>query len=33
LAVKKIKAGTVKKCFAKSGFGARYMAENLEEAS
>jgi hypothetical protein len=33
LAVKKIKAETVKKCFAKDGFGKSDMADNLEEAS
>jgi hypothetical protein len=32
LAVKKIKAETVKKCFAKAGFGEN-VADNLEEAS
>jgi hypothetical protein len=32
LAVKKIKAGTVKKCFAEGEFGASYVADNLEEA-
>jgi hypothetical protein len=33
LAVKKIKAETVKKCFAKAGFGEGDVAYNLEEAS
>jgi hypothetical protein len=33
LAVKKIKAETVKKCFAKARFGENYVADNLEEAS
>jgi hypothetical protein len=33
LAVKKIKAETVKKCFAKAGFGESDVADNLEEAS
>jgi hypothetical protein len=33
LAVKKIKAGTIKKCFAKAGFGESDVADNLEEAS
>jgi hypothetical protein len=33
LAVKKIKAETVKKCFAKAGFGVSDVADNLEEAS
>jgi hypothetical protein len=33
LAVKKIKAETVKKCFAKAGFGESDMTDNLEEAS
>jgi hypothetical protein len=30
LAVKKIKAETIKKCFAKSGFGESDVADNLE---
>jgi hypothetical protein len=33
LAVKKIKAETVEKCFAKAGFGESDVADNLEEAS
>jgi hypothetical protein len=33
LAVKKIKAETVKKCFTKAGFGESDVADNLEEAS
>jgi hypothetical protein len=33
LAVKKIKAQTVKQCFAKSGFGESDVADNSEEAS
>jgi uncharacterized protein YabN with tetrapyrrole methylase and pyrophosphatase domain len=33
LAVKKIKAETVKQCFAKAGFGESVVADNLEEAS
>jgi hypothetical protein len=33
LAVKKIKAETVKKCFAKAGFGESDVADNLKEAS
>jgi hypothetical protein len=33
LTVKKIKAETVKKCFAKVGFGENDVADNLEEAS
>jgi hypothetical protein len=33
LAVKKIKSGTVKKCFAKAGVGKNDVADNLEEAS
>jgi hypothetical protein len=33
LAVKKIKAETVKKCFAKAGFEESDMADNMEEAS
>jgi hypothetical protein len=33
LAVKKIKAETVKKCFVKAGFGESDVADNLEEAS
>jgi hypothetical protein len=33
LAVRKIKAQTVKKCFAKAGFGERDVADNLEEES
>jgi hypothetical protein len=33
LAVKKIKAETAKKCFAKAGFGESDVADNLEEAS
>jgi hypothetical protein len=33
LAVKKIKAETVRKCFAKAGIGEREVADNLEEAS
>jgi hypothetical protein len=33
LTVKKIKAETVKKCYAKAGFGGSDVAENLEEAS
>jgi hypothetical protein len=33
LAVKKIKAETVRKCFAKVGFGESDVAHNLEEAS
>jgi hypothetical protein len=33
LAVKKIKAGTVEKCFAKAGFGESDMAHNSEQAS
>jgi hypothetical protein len=32
LAVKTIKAETVKKCFAKAGFGVSDVADNLEEA-
>jgi hypothetical protein len=32
LAVKKIKAETVRKCFAKAGFGESDVADNLEEA-
>jgi hypothetical protein len=31
--VKKMKVETVKKCFAKGGFGESYVADNLEEAS
>jgi hypothetical protein len=31
--VKKIKAETVKKCFAKAGFGESDVADNLEEVS
>jgi hypothetical protein len=31
LAVKKIKVETVKKCFAKAGFGESDVADNLEE--
>jgi hypothetical protein len=30
LAVKKIKSETVKKCFAKAGFGESDVADNLE---
>jgi uncharacterized protein YabN with tetrapyrrole methylase and pyrophosphatase domain len=33
LAVKKIKAETVKKCFAKAGFGESDVADNLEKVS
>jgi hypothetical protein len=33
LAVKKIKAETAKKCFAKAGIGESDVADNLEEAS
>jgi hypothetical protein len=33
LAVKKIRAETVKKCFAKAGFRESDVADNLEEAS
>jgi ADP-dependent phosphofructokinase/glucokinase len=33
LAVKKIKAEIVKKCFAIAGFGKTDVADNLEEAS
>jgi hypothetical protein len=33
LAVKKINAETVKKCFAEAGFGESDVADNLEEAS
>jgi hypothetical protein len=33
LAVKKIKAETVKKCFAKSGFWESNVADSLEEGS
>jgi hypothetical protein len=33
LAVKKITAETVEKCFAKAGFGESDVAENLEEVS
>jgi hypothetical protein len=33
LAVKKIKAESVKKCFAMAGFGESDVADNLEEAS
>jgi hypothetical protein len=33
LTVKKIKAETVRKCFAKAGFGESDVADNLEEAS
>jgi hypothetical protein len=33
LAVKKIKAETVKKCFAKTGFGESDVADNLGKAS
>jgi hypothetical protein len=33
LVVKKIKAETVKKCFAKAGFGESDVADNFEEAS
>jgi hypothetical protein len=33
LAVKKIKAQTVKKCFAKAGFGESDVMDNLEKAS
>jgi hypothetical protein len=33
LAVKKIKAETARKCFAKAGFGESDVADNLEEAS
>jgi hypothetical protein len=33
LAVKKIKADTVKKCFDKAGFGESDVADNFEEAS
>jgi hypothetical protein len=33
LAMKNIKAETVKKCFAKAGFGESDVADNLEEAS
>jgi hypothetical protein len=33
LAVKKVKGETVKKCFAKAGFGESDAADNLEEAS
>jgi hypothetical protein len=32
-AVKKIKTETVKKCFAKAGFGEGDVADNLEEAN
>jgi hypothetical protein len=32
LAVKKIKAETVRKCFAKAGFGESDVADNLEES-
>jgi hypothetical protein len=31
--VKKIKAETVKKCFAKAGFGESDVTDNLEEAN
>jgi hypothetical protein len=31
--VNKIRAETVKKCFAKAGFGESDVADNLEEAS
>jgi hypothetical protein len=31
--VKKIKAETVKKCFANAGFGGSDVADNLEEVS
>jgi hypothetical protein len=31
LAVKKIKAETVRKCFAKAGFGESDVADDLEE--
>jgi hypothetical protein len=33
LAIKKIKAGTVKKCLAKAGFGETDVEDNLEKAS
>jgi hypothetical protein len=33
LAVKKIKAETVKKCFVKDGFGESDVADNFEEAN
>jgi hypothetical protein len=33
LAVKKIKAETAKKCFAKAGFGESDVADSLKEAS
>jgi hypothetical protein len=33
LAVKTIKAETVRKCFAEAGFGESDVADNLEEAS
>jgi hypothetical protein len=33
LAAKKIRAETVKKCFAKAGFGDSDVTDNLEEAS
>jgi hypothetical protein len=33
LAVKKIKAEKVKKCFAKAGLGESDVTDNLEEAS
>jgi hypothetical protein len=33
LAVEKIKAETVKKCFAKAGFGENDVVDNLQEAS
>jgi ADP-dependent phosphofructokinase/glucokinase len=33
LAVNKIKAGTVKKCFAKVRFGESEVADNMEEVS
>jgi hypothetical protein len=33
LAVKKIKAETVTKCFAKAGYGESNVADNLEVAS
>jgi hypothetical protein len=33
LAVKNIKAETVKHCFAEAGFGENDVAENLKEAS
>jgi hypothetical protein len=32
LALKKIKAETVRKCFVKAGFGKSDVADNLEEA-